>query len=87
MVAGKNPAATGVTGEVNGSRHRVLLFVLLVLCAVWCGPVEAVKKLKHGDQGLGQHLAKDAKRKETALPLAPFEGQTGQCGATIRNGG
>jgi hypothetical protein len=46
-----------------------------------------VEPPKHGDQGLGQRRAKDAKRKETALLMTPSEGQTGQRCAMIRNGG
>jgi hypothetical protein len=48
---------------------------------------DAVETPKHGSQPLGQHQAKDAKRKDTALLTAPSEGQTGQRCAMIRNGG
>jgi hypothetical protein len=71
----------------DGFRHRVLLCVLLGFSAVWYCLAEAVETPKHGRHGLGQHLAKDAKRKETALLVTPFGGQTGQRGAMIRNGG
>jgi hypothetical protein len=47
---------------------------------------EAVETPKHGGHGLGQHLAKDAKREETALLMTPSERQTGQRCAMIRNG-
>jgi hypothetical protein len=59
----------------------------LVLLLFGVARFEAVETPKHGYQGLGQHLAKDAKRKETALHMAPSEGQNGQCGATGRKGG
>jgi hypothetical protein len=71
----------------DGFRHRFLLFVLLGFGAVWCCVAEAVETPKHGRQGLGQHLLKDAKRKETALLMTPSEGQTGQRCAMVRNGG
>jgi hypothetical protein len=61
----------GALAADDGFRHRVLLLVSawFYCCLAW--PVEAVETPKHGDQGLGQHLAKDAQRKETALHMAP----------------
>jgi hypothetical protein len=73
--------------RMMGSVIGVLLFVSawFYCCLVW--PVEAVETPKHGYRGLGQHLAKDTQREETALHMAPSEGQTGQRCAMIRNAG